>query len=69
MFLGRSEDVLSRGVGGISASLGIELLSKCLPPASVRTAVHVQHLPSNATSFSQIHDSLILSSSYFPAEP
>src|SRR2546422_8019407 len=29
-----------------------------LPPASVRTAVHVQHLPSDVTSFSQIHDSL-----------
>src|SRR5437879_12166943 len=29
-----------------------------LPPASVRTAVHVQHLAGDVTSFSQIHDSL-----------
>ena len=58
MFLGRSEHVLCRGVGGISASLGIELLSKCLPPACVRTAVHVQHLAGDMASFSQINDSL-----------
>src|SRR6266850_7324705 len=34
------------------------LMLPTLPPARMRTTVHVQHLPGDVTSFSQINDSL-----------